>query len=86
MMTIVSKRPSFLINTDAFEQEEYEHQWGEILTGISDFFKNLVSTFKQAKLTQLVLSIDTVQKLCTLILSNDFKKKSTQKNVRAIFT
>jgi hypothetical protein len=55
---------------------------------MSGFFKQIVVASKQKSGKQVGQVIDTnvVQRLCTLILSNEFKKKSTQKNVRSILT
>jgi len=59
-MSLISKKPSYMLLLDTFDQEEYELQWAEILVYMSDFFKNLVTTYKQAKLTSVVLGINTV--------------------------
>lgn len=86
---IIEKNPGYVTGVSSSEQAEVESFWEQILSVLSTIFKQVATSLKlmpdKEPRPAVPLQPQVVQQLCNILLTTEFKNRSSLRSIKAIF-
>lgn len=86
---IIEKSPAYVTGLNSSEQGELETYWDQILSVLSTIFKQVATSLKlkhdKEPKSVAPLHPHVIQQLCNILLTSEFKMRSTLRSIKAIF-